>query len=182
VHDARFPGEEPNPHPGLTRWAPVHDSRGRVLPSLYIATSREVAVAEAVLHDVGFGESQPLVLAARLAGLAITKLALERPLSLIDLTGLGLRRLKADPHATLYGGPLTYSATTEFATKLLATAAWARGILYPSRQFPGGLCAVAYQRRAPVALRVVETMALGAGPGRAVVDRICADAGVTVVA
>jgi hypothetical protein len=154
-----------------------------VLPCLYLANSEEVAVAECVLHDVGFGEPHPIVLAARLANLALTELDLDHGLSLIDLTGLGLRRLRAEPQVMLYSGPASYPTTAAFAEILLRATRWADGFLYPSRQFPAGQCAVVYQRRGRVvpSLRIRKTMALGAGPGRVLVDRISASADVTVV-
>jgi hypothetical protein len=183
VHDATHAGEVANPHPGLTRWAPLYDVGGMPLPSMYVATSPVAAIAESVLHDVGFGEPHPFVLARRFALLALTELALQHGLTLLDFTGLGLLRIRAEPNDALYGGPSTYAATRAFAAKLLAPTRWVDGILYPSRKFPGGHCAVLYERRGRVApsFDIVQTTALGVGPGRALVDRVCADSDVTVV-
>ena len=170
-----------NPTQSVTRFTPVRDARGAVLAYLYVGESDAVAIAESVLHDVT-GRTR-VVMEAKLFTLALSEVTLTRDVTLVDLTGHGLMRVRQSLASLIATSPSDYPRTAAVAEELLGRAQSAEGLLYPSRMFPTGRAAILYQRsarrRAP--LRRVSTVSCGAGEGRARVDAACATADVTVV-
>lgn len=57
-HDARYPGDDFNPGRALqsgeygARFSPIKDATGKLIPTMYLASSCEAAIAESVFHDV----------------------------------------------------------------------------------------------------------------------------------
>jgi hypothetical protein len=124
----------------------------------------------------------PTVSAAKLDVLALSGLELTRPLTLIDLSGHGLTRIRETLSSLIDTPATSYAATAAIAQRLMDSAPAADGLLYPSRHFAAGWCMVVYRRgRRAAPLRRRSTQALGADTGRSIVDLACHAAGVTIV-
>jgi RES domain len=181
-HSLFHPGDEFNPTDSVTRFTPVWTAAGKHLPYMYLGNSSEVAIAETVLHDVLGGTPSSTIPATKVEGMALSELRLRRPVRLIDLSGHGLRRIHQTQAELIASLPSEYARTAQVAQRLLDAQPTAEGILYPSRQFGAGLCAVVYRRaRRRNPFERLQSLPLTAGLGRAWVDLACAQAGVTVV-
>jgi hypothetical protein len=181
-HCLDFAGNAYNDTGGVTRFTPVLDLRGRSLAYLYAGENQDVAIAESVLHDVIPADPAPTVSAVRVESFALSELVLTRELELVDLTGYGLTRVHETMSSLIDTPPTSYGRTAAVAKRLIDATPTADGLLYPSRPFATGWCVVVYRRgRRGAPFRRVNTVALGAGPGRSIVDRSCHAAGVTIV-
>jgi RES domain len=181
-HSLVHPGDQFNPTRSETRFTPVLTPSGRHLHYVYLGESGDVAVAEAVLHDVLGGTAGSTIPAAKLEGMGLSELRLRRSIVLVDLTGLGLKRINRTQAELIASPPSEYARTASVAQELLGAVPAAEGILYPSRQFAAGRCAVVYRRgRKRNPFERLQTLPLAAGPGREMVDTACDKAGVTVV-
>ena len=180
-HDVGNAATAYNPTHSVTRFTPVHDASGAVVPYLYLGESDAVAIAESALHDVT-GRMR-VIMEAKLFTLALSEVTLTRDITLIDLTGHGLKRVRQSLAALIATSPSEYQRTAAVAQELLGRAPSAEGLLYPSQMFPTGRAAILYQRspRRTAPLRRVSTISCGAGEGRARVDAACATADVTLV-
>lgn len=92
-HNTRFTPNEFNPGQGLGRFHPFADPLGRVVSTLYAAEDLEGALSETVFHGVpvrGLGKGTRK---ATLNPLVVSTLVCDRDLRLVQLFGLGLRRL-----------------------------------------------------------------------------------------
>lgn len=109
----------PGVGPG-SRFAFFADERGTKVPVLYAAASRDVAVAESLLHDVPHaGGVLPY---SQYAGKVMGRLRITCDLQVAKLRGLGLRRLK------VRADQLTDTDASEYdRTVLWAKAAHAAG-------------------------------------------------------
>lgn len=106
-----------------TRFAPIHDVRGRVVPYLYGGSSLDCAIFETVFHDVPIEAADKFVDLDNFAQRAHGQLVPTRDLQLVNLTSDGLHRLKV-PKAELITSP---------AADYLQTAPWAQAL---HRQYP----------------------------------------------
>jgi hypothetical protein len=125
VHDAAYPPESFNPGvdaAGVPRWptrfAPIRDVAGQVVPYLYAGSTLDCAIFETVFHNVPVDASDKFVDLDDAAHRSHGTLSPSRDLALVDLSTDGLHRLRV-PKAELIGSaPMDY----------LATAAWAQAL------------------------------------------------------
>jgi RES domain len=182
AHSLDHPGDECNPTASVTRFTPVFTSGGRRLAYVYAGESEEVAIAETVLHDIPRRGAPAVIPAAKLESMALSEVRLRRAVSVIDLTGLGLKRIDQTQEELIATLADEYPRTARVAQDLLDAIPAVEGILYPSNQFATGRCAVLYRRgRKRNPFERLQSLPLVAGRGREIVDLACDAAGVTVV-
>ena len=130
IHEAAFDPESFNagidaggtPR-NLTRFAPIRDSAGRVVPYLYGGSSRDCAIFETVFHNVPIDAPDKFMDLDDFANRAHGRIVPKRDLQLVNLTTDGLHRLKIPKAELITSAPIDY----------LDTARWAEAI---HDQFP----------------------------------------------
>lgn len=134
-----------NPTDGSMRFRPIY-GHGAVVPTAYIGEDRLIALAETVLRESAIGADAVLPV-ARLRGLALVDLVYADELQLVQLNGLGLRKLKLSRGAVIDTGPDRYEATADLAQVLYDHQPDAQGIVWTSHQADHGDAAILWQTR-----------------------------------
>lgn len=125
IHDTRYAPESFNP--GVddkgalrnpTRFAPIRDRRGKVVPYLYGGSTREGAIFETVFHHVPIDAEDKFVDLDDFAERGHGQLVPTRDLRLVDLTTDGLHRLKVPKDELITSAPRDYVATARWAEAL----------------------------------------------------------------
>jgi hypothetical protein len=141
IHDSAFAPESFNPGVDTagrlrkpTRFAPIRDARGAVVPYLYGGATLDCAIFETVFHDVPISAPDKFVDLGDFAQRGHGQLTPARALKLADLTSEGLHRLKA-PKTELIASPSReYPRTALWAQALHRQFAGVDGLLWMSRQ------------------------------------------------
>ncbi|MCL1960872.1 MAG: RES family NAD+ phosphorylase [Desulfovibrionaceae bacterium] len=141
IHDTAFAPESFNP--GVdgagqprkpTRFAPIRDVAGKIMPYLYGGSTLDCAIFETVFHDVPIDAADKFVDLDGFAQRGHGQIAPGRELKLVDLTSEGLHRLKI-PKSELIASPARdYPLTARWAEALHRQCADADGLLWMSRQ------------------------------------------------
>lgn len=119
---------------GGGRFHPLRNDRGSLVPTLYAGATLPAALLETLFRLTSAGRNPNYLPRARVTLYEYTRLTVRRPLSLIDLRGLALRRLDLSRAPLLDGGPDTYPATARWAEALHHAAPKASGMIWLSRQ------------------------------------------------
>ena len=94
VHLGKYGATELNPgRTGNARFSPIKDDNGQPIPILYAGTTMQCALMETVFHDVPYVPGLKTVDKQKLANQVHSKLKLTRPLKLINLGSVALRRI-----------------------------------------------------------------------------------------
>ena len=141
LHDAAYEPHSFNPgvdvRGGLrnpTRFAPIHDRGGRVVPYLYGGSSLECAIFETVFHNVPIDAPDKFVDLDDFAGRAHGQIVPRRDLQLVSLTTDGLHRLKVPKAELVASAPVDYPDTARWAQALHWQYPQVDGLLWMSRQ------------------------------------------------
>jgi hypothetical protein len=141
IHDTAFPPESFNP--GVdgagrlrkpTRFAPIRDVAGKVVPYLYGGSTLDCAIFETLFHEVPIDAADKFVDLDDFAQRGYGQLVPKRALKLVDLTSEGLHRLKAPKEELITSPALGYPFTARWAEALHHQCADADGLLWMSRQ------------------------------------------------
>jgi RES domain-containing protein len=150
IHSATYPPDGFNPSPvseGRFRPFPAAARGGRVVPTMYVADSLPAAVSETLFHDLDPNEEDQVILRARLYPKVRSIVAPVRDLSLVDLRGNGLRRLRLRPEQLILTPPDTYPQTALWGRAFFRCPAKPDGIAWSSRLHPGGTAAILFEPR-----------------------------------
>lgn len=109
---------------------------------LYLASDFEGAFVEGCIHDDVLGETIPILSESHLRGRCLSKIRFAGSLRLVDLTGSGVARIRAD--ARLCSGD--YEIAQRWSRALWGHPQQPDGILYLSRHNPSLVCAAIYDR------------------------------------
>lgn len=141
IHDTAFAPESFNPGvdgAGLlrkpTRFAPVRDTAGKVVPYLYGGSTLNCAIFETVFHEVPVDAADKFVDLDDFAQRGHGELVPNRDLKLVDLTSEGLHRLKVPKDELITSPSRNYPLTARWAEALHQQCADADGLLWMSRQ------------------------------------------------
>lgn len=173
-------------NPGLgrpSRFGPLHLANGTPIPTLYAATTVAGALSESIFHDVPYRGRGKRILVSRLTGLALSTLIVDRPLQLVHLAGLGLRRLGVRRRDLIETGPRSYSRTAEWAIALHASPLTPSGLVWVRSQDDTARAILLFGDRVPAgSMRVASSpVRLNQGAGLALVDDAATLAAITVV-
>jgi hypothetical protein len=149
VHESAYGADMFNPSAdGNARFSPIHDPNGKIIPTLYAATSVEGALMETVFHDVPYkGGLKTLSKERRLGDKLYSTLTFHADFQLIDLSKIALRKLGVKPEHLINTTKAHYPRTRQWAEALYAQYPAAQGLLWTSRQDDRSLAVVLFQTR-----------------------------------
>lgn len=174
-----FPVKAFNPSPVVRRFRPVRDG-GAVVATTYGAETGLIALAETVLRRAATRGS--VIHRVELKGLGLVKASFPHDLDLIQLNGLGLRRLKLHRRQVIDSGPASYPATAELAQALYDAHPGAHGLVWTSRQSDDGDAFILWETRLdPDAMDILEgPIELDSAPGVLLVQQACEQLGIVL--
>jgi hypothetical protein len=137
---------------GNARFSPITDAKGKVIPTLYAATTPAVALMETVLRDAPW-PSDGYILSMPPTGQETRRMAClvnALPLQLADFTALGLRKLGLKKPGIVETDKTGYPYSRSVAQWLYAVRPDLQGILWSSRQDDRGQAVVLFAPRLKV--------------------------------
>lgn len=159
IHDTAFAPESFNPGVDAagqlrkpTRFAPIRDRNGRVVPYLYGGSSLECALFETVFHNVPIDAAAKFVDLDDFANRGHGRLEPLRDLRLVNLTTDGLHRLKVPKSELIASAPVDYVNTAGWAQALHQQYDAIDGLFWMSRQRDRDQALILFGDRAGTAL------------------------------
>lgn len=135
VHLDRYEPAQFNPGvAGNARFSPIRDERGQAIPTLYAGTTLDCALMETVFHDVPYSGSLKTLAKQKLESQMHSTVTLARPLQLVDLTSVSLRKLGVQRNQLIDTEKDQYPHTRCWAEALYRQCPDAQGLLWVSRQ------------------------------------------------
>jgi hypothetical protein len=163
------------------RFRPIPRGRRSFVPTAYAGDSIDAAISEGPFHDLPITAGPKYLARAVVDPLALSPLVCGRDLALISLRGHGLRRLGATQGNLIEPGPDQYQATIAWGTAAYRWPGDADGMLWVSRQFPGGSALMLFGDRVGSALRLDgQPLPLASGQGFEFLARAANAANVTI--
>lgn len=135
---------------GFARFSPLRRPDGRIVPILYAGTTLNVALMESIFRDVpspseGYILTMPPPAAEERR---LTRIALDKPVQMVDFSSIGLRRLGPDKVDAIDCNSAGYVDTQALASWVYAnTGAAVHGIVWRSKQDDSGEAAVFFEDR-----------------------------------
>jgi len=166
-----------NASAAVRRFRPVREG-GAVVATTYGAETGLIALAETVLRRAATRGA--VIHRVELRGLGLVKASFPHDLDLIQLNGLGLRRLRLHRRQVIDSGPTTYAATAELAQALYDAHPSAHGLVWTSRQSDDGDAFILWRTRLdPDAMDILEgPIELESPAGVLLVQRACEHLGI----
>jgi hypothetical protein len=135
VHDRNHAANSFNPCQGApTRFAPVYDTKGDCVPSLYAAGTLEAAIYETIFHDVPVTARRKTVPRTLVQSRTHGRLQVLRNLRLVSLRGPDLRRWRISRNSLITTSPKLYRGTARWAEAIHHRFPDAEGLLWTSNQ------------------------------------------------
>lgn len=141
IHHAAFAPERFNPgvdaggHPRRpTRFAPIRDARGRIVPYLYGGSTLDCAIFETIFHDVPVDATDKFVDLDEFAQRGHGEIVPSRDLRVVDLTSEGLHRLRVPKEELIVSAARMYPGTARWAEALYRQFPNIDGLMWMSRQ------------------------------------------------
>lgn len=143
-------------HPGVdgsgrevkpSRFAPIRDSRGRLVPYLYGGSSLDCAIFETVFHEVPIDAPDTFVDLESFANHAHGELVPRRDLQLVNLTTVGLHRLKVPREELIGSSAIDYRHTAKWAEAIHHQFPGVDGLFWMSRKYDAGQALVLFGDR-----------------------------------
>ena len=148
VHETVYAVDEFNPSPkGNARFSPILDPSGKVIPTLYAATTPRGALMESVFRDVPYRAGFKHVDRKRLEGRACSTLLFQTNFQLLDLSKVALRGLGIPPRRLIDTTKAHYPVTRSWAEQVYAAHSKVQGFLWSSRQDDRSLAVVLFGSR-----------------------------------
>ena len=141
IHDTAFAPESFNPGVDAkgvlrkpTRFAPIRNNKGRVVPYLYGGSTLDCVIFETVFHDVPIDAADKFADLGDFAQRGHAQLVPSRDLRLVDLTTEGLHRLKVPKDELISSPARAYIETARWAEALHHQFKDVDGLVWMSRQ------------------------------------------------
>jgi RES domain len=150
VYDRRWGPLGFNPTASSARFRPITDADRTIVPSAYLASDEETAIAESVLRGVSAlarGGIRRRIYAFEVDPLDMCRLRLERPVRVARLHGLGLTRLGLRREDVIDCDEAEYPYTAEWAQAIWGARSRPHGIAWTSRQNDSGRAYVLWEGR-----------------------------------
>jgi hypothetical protein len=183
VYDRRWGPLDFNPTSSSARFRPIHDRQGAVVPSAYVASDVETALAEAVLRGVTAlrthpGPNRPRLYALQVDPLDLCVVRLTRTVRIVRLHGAGLTRLGLLREHVINTDEADYPYTARWAQTIWGSRPRPHGIAWTSRQNDSGRAYVLWAGRIkPGGIAAPRhAIRLDREPGRDLVRQACAAA------
>jgi hypothetical protein len=173
---------EPNSTVSPGRFRPVYDTDGSVVPTCYAADSEDAAIAEGPFHDLPVVAGPKHLARAVTDILTLSHLTVTRDLSLVSFRRHGLRRVGATQGTLIEPGQLCYPASAAWGQAAYNHESKPDGILWVSRQFPGGAAMLLFWDRCGSAIEQSgASLPLAVGRGLELLSRAANAANVVIV-
>ena len=149
VHSSLYKPDQFNPSTkGDARFSPLSHGSGTVVPTLYAGTTLDCALMETVFHDVPFHAGfKVLSKASHVERQVSSTIRSPRPLQLIDLTSIALKKLGLRRADLIDTEASEYPITREWAIRLYEDHTDAEGLLWTSRQDDRAQAVVLFETR-----------------------------------
>ena len=141
IHDAAFDPQSLNPGVDATgklrnptRFAPIRNAKGRVVPYLCGGSTREGAIFETVFHNVPIDAPDKFVDLTDFTNRAYGQIVPQRDLRLVKLTADGLHRLQVPKPELIASAPIDYLNTARWAEAFHRQCPDVDGLFWMSRQ------------------------------------------------
>lgn len=167
-----------------SRFSPLFDPEGSVVPAWYGASSPKGAVFESVFHRARTTDRAPIVSPRDHVDRVLAPVRTTRSLTLVDLTTTGLHAIGISRARLIESRPGSYPWTRTIAARLVAAAPHADGLTWVSRADDTSRSVVLYLPRdqdptlEPDPTR--EPLALGIGAGLELLRVLATDARITL--
>jgi hypothetical protein len=174
-----------NPTDSSSRFRPITDRNGVIVPTLYAADRLEGAISETVLHDVPIHARHPRIGESSFATCHATWLVANRDLKLASLHGHGLRKLRISHGELVESNSAFYAETIPWSQKIFDHPACFDGLAWRSRQFNDSVAVMLWQPRVIGAIIIDpshRSLHLGFGEGKERVEEICQQAAIEIIA
>ena len=151
IHAKDYGADEFNPTmKGNARFSPIQSAAGAVIPTLYGATTFEGAAMETVFRDVAYAPGLKTINKAnKIDGNNYSILDPKTDLTLLDLTGLALRRIGVKHKDIIDTEKDTYPQTRLWAEACHTQVPKAQGMVWVSRQHNTTLAVILFEDRIP---------------------------------
>jgi hypothetical protein len=172
--------------PRPTRFGPLLDADGTVVPIWYGADSPDGAIHESVFHDVPFDARDPIVLQASFADRALSPVRTRVAIRIADLTVPGLRRIGVRRVDLIESNAARYAETASWAAALREAEPAIGGMRWVARLDDRSVAFVLFGDRLgenPLTEDLADggLVPLGLGAGLDLVEALAERCGITVV-
>ncbi len=135
VHHERFRPNEFNPSvKGNSRFNPIFDKTGSVIPTWYAGITKDCALMETVFHDVPYLPGEKTLWKDVLLGMMCSQLVTSDGLLLVDLGTISLRKLGIERAHLIDTSKAYYADSRVWAETLYVQFPKAQGLKWRSRQ------------------------------------------------
>jgi hypothetical protein len=181
VYDAAYASTAFNPSSKSARFRPIRDS-GAVVPTAYGGEDATIALTESVVRAEDFPGPSSVLLVVTLARYEIAQLVCDQDLTLVQLNGTGLRKLRLNRGRVIDTDKSRYPHTARLAQQLYDHGPRAQGLLWTSHQADHGDAVILWETRLGTArFHVVEgPYSLDHGHGLRLVRKVAEQCGVLV--
>lgn len=130
-----------------SRFAPIRDGKGRVVPYLYGGSSLECAIFETVFHEVPLDAPHKHVDLDLFADHAHLEIRPRRELRMVNLTTVGMHRLRVTREELIDSAAIDYLGTAVWAQAIHQQFPAVDGMFWVSRKFDAGQALILFGDR-----------------------------------
>lgn len=150
VHQEQYQADQFNPGVrGNARFSPIQNDQGQPIPTLYGGTTMDCALMETVFHDVPHTAGFKSFDKGKLVGQVHSTVKVARPLQVVDLASVPLRKLGITRKQLIDTEKDQYPATRKWAEALHRQYPDAQGLSWVSRQDDSARAVVLFGDRIP---------------------------------
>jgi hypothetical protein len=147
VHSRRYRAHEFNPGNGRSRFSPLTDTAGSIVPTMYAATSFGCAVYETIFHDIDPAAAFKSVPMSSIENLVGSVIEFDRDLRLARLFEPDLNKWGLTRASLIDTPPSTYNATQVWAAAIHEAEPAVDGMIWTSRRFDEEKCLILFGTR-----------------------------------
>lgn len=135
IHDSKFPGTEFNPTGQReSRFSPIWNSDGSIIPVLYVAGTLEAAICETVFHDISRTHLSKQIRISMISRLSHSVISSRKNLTLVLLRNSDLRKWNVSRNELINSNSDQYKYTARWAEKINRQFPQVDGLIWTSNQ------------------------------------------------